>query len=192
MTDIVTEQLKEKQRQQQLREQQEKLEQQQKLAQQKAEQAKAEQAKAEAQKKAEQQKQAQQQKELDARIIAKLREQNLAAMRAQLSGAGVPMQSGTAAQSRGPSADYAGRIKARVRPNIVFDNSTIPGNPEADVEVRCAPDGTIIGRRIVKSSGVAAYDDAVLRALDRTQVLPRDKDGSIPNPMTIAFHPQDQ
>jgi colicin import membrane protein len=57
--------------------------------------------------------------------------------------------------------------------------------------VRCAPDGTIIGRKLVKSSGVAAWDDAVLRAIDRTEVLPLDEKGKIAPVMLIDFRPKD-
>jgi hypothetical protein len=56
----------------------------------------------------------------------------------------------------GPSASYAGRIMARIKPNIVFTDP-LDGNPIATVEVRLAPDGTIIGKRLVKSSGVGQY-----------------------------------
>ncbi|MEO5772384.1 MAG: energy transducer TonB, partial [Burkholderiaceae bacterium] len=58
-----------------------------------------------------------------------------------------------------------------------------------EVEVRAAPDGTIIGRRLVKPSGDKAWDDAVLRAIDRTEILPRDTDGRVPASMTIGFTP---
>jgi len=97
---------------------------------------------------------------------------------------------GTAQRSSGPSDSYGGRIRARVKPNIVFSDD-IAGNPTAEVEVRLAPDGTIIGKRIVKSSGVKSWDDAVLRALDKTEVLPRDVDGRVHTPLTIAFRPKD-
>ena len=65
------------------------------------------------------------------------------------------------------------------------------GNPIAAVEVKVAPDGTIIGRRLVTSSGVAAWDEAVLRAIDRTAVLPRNPDGPTPPSMLIEFRPRD-
>ena len=87
-------------------------------------------------------------------------------------------------------AGYAGRIKARVKPNVTFTDE-VAGNPLASVEVRCAPDGTIIGRRLVKSSGVPAWDDAVLRAIDKTEILPRDVDGRVPSPMVLDFRPRD-
>eukprot|EP01036_Dinobryon_divergens_P048960 gene48961-biopygen39832 len=96
-------------------------------------------------------------------------------MQAQLGGTGAADSAGTATRSSGPSASYAGRIKARIKPNIVFTDD-IPGNPTAEVEVRVALDGTITSRRIVKSSGSPGWDDAVLRAIDRTGTLPRDTD----------------
>ncbi len=97
---------------------------------------------------------------------------------------------GSALKSSGPSAGYAGRIVARIKPNIVFPDA-VDGNPVASVEVRVAPDGSIIGRRILQSSGVKAWDDAVLRAIDRTDGLPRDTDGRVPPVMTINFRPRD-
>ena len=76
-------------------------------------------------------------------------------MLGQAGASGEPGATGTALQSAGPSASYAGRIMARVRPNIVFADQ-VAGNPTAEVEVRAAGDGTILGRKLVKSSGVAA------------------------------------
>ena len=95
---------------------------------------------------------------------------------------------GSAQRSAGSSAGYAGRIKAKVRPNIVFADQ-VSGNPTAEVEVRAAPDGTIVGRRLVKSSGIPTWDDAVLRAIDKTAVLPRDVDGRVPSTLLLVFQP---
>ena len=163
-----------------------------KLARQKAdEQAKAQQAareKAEKAKQLQQKQQQEQQEKLDAQKLAKLRADTLKRMMGQMNAP--DNATGTGARNAGPSAGYAGRIKARIKPNIVFTDP-VPGNPQTEVEVRCAPDGTIIGRRITQPSGVKAWDDAVLRAIDRTQVLPRDTDGSVPSPMILTFRPQD-
>jgi colicin import membrane protein len=129
------------------------------------------------------------QKEEEARQ-AKQREENLKRMLGQAAGTGAPNATGTAPRDAGPSASYAGRIIARVKPNIVLTDE-VPGNPSADVEVRCAPDGTIVGRRLVKASGYKDWDEAVLRALDRTEVLPRDTDGRVPPSMVITFRPRE-
>ena len=97
---------------------------------------------------------------------------------------------GAAQQSAGPSASYAGRIKAAIKPKIVFADE-LTSNPTAEVEVRAGPDGTILGRRLIKSSNVKEWDDAVLRAIDRTEVLPRDVDGRVPPALVISFRPRD-
>ncbi len=97
---------------------------------------------------------------------------------------------GTSGASGGPSANYAGRIKARIKPNILFTDN-IGGNPQALVEVRCGPDGRILSSRLLESSGVAAFDTAVLRAIERTEVLPADENGRVLPVMQIAFRPND-
>ena len=98
---------------------------------------------------------------------------------------------GTAQRDAGPSGSYGGLVAAKVKPNIVYPDA-ISGNPRAEVEVRLSPDGTIVGKRLVKSSGNKAWDDAVLRALDRTETLPRDVGGRAPpSSMIIGFSPQD-
>jgi colicin import membrane protein len=119
-----------------------------------------------------------------------LRQENLKRILGQAGATGAATDTGTAAQSAGPSASYAGRIKARIKPNIVFADE-VTGNPLASVEVKVAPDGTITARRLVKASGVAAWDDAVLRAIDKTEILPRDSDGRVPPSMVIDFRPRD-
>ena len=133
------------------------------------------------------------QKKAEAERLAKIeaqRAENLKRIQGEANATGAPGSTGTAAQSAGPSAGYAGRIKARIKPNIVFTDD-LAGNPIATVEVKVAPDGTIIGRRLVTSSGVASWDEAVLRAIDRTAVLPRNPDGPTPPSMLIEFRPRD-
>jgi colicin import membrane protein len=126
----------------------------------------------------------------DAAKLAALRDAQLKRMLGQADATGGPTDTGSALHSSGPSASYAGRIMARIKPNIVF-NDSVDGNPIATVEVKLAPDGTIVGKRLIKSSGFKSWDDAVLRAIDRTEVLPRDVDGRVPPPFQIDFRPHD-
>jgi colicin import membrane protein len=133
-------------------------------------------------------KQQQEQEERDAKKMAELREANLKRMQG-MAGTGAPSSTGSAQQASGPSASWAGRVQARVRPNIVFMDD-VSGNPKAEVEVRTSPDGTIVGKKLVRSSGVKAWDEAVLRALEKTEVLPRDVDGRVPSPVVIEFRPK--
>jgi colicin import membrane protein len=125
----------------------------------------------------------------EAALVAQ-REAYLKRMQGQANATGDADSTGTAARTSGPSANYAGRIKARIKPNIVFTDA-VSGNPLATVEVRCAADGTITSRKLVRSSGNDAWDDAVLRAIDKTETLPRDTDGRVPPVMQIEFKPRD-
>ena len=72
----------------------------------------------------------------------------------------------------------------------MLSTDDIVGSPKADVEVSSAPDGTIISRRLVKSSGNRAWDEAVLKAIDRTGTMPRDTDGRVPTPIVVEFKPR--
>lgn len=109
---------------------------------------------------------------------------------AAAAGAGSGDAPGSASRSAGPSDSYAGRVRARVRPNIVFTEDP-PGNPQVEVEVRVGPGGLILSQRILKSSGLRSWDEAVLRALDRTERLPADVDGRHPSPLLLVFRPRD-
>ena len=163
-----------------------------KLAREKAEREKAAaeaQKQADARKKKDQQ-QAKEKAEAEARALEAQRQANLKRMAGLAGGTGAPDSTGTAARASGPSASYAGRVIGRVKPNIVFPDE-ISGNPVAVVEVRTAPDGTIVGKRLIKPSGNKAWDDAVLKALDKTETLPRDEGRPPPSPMEISFRPRD-
>jgi colicin import membrane protein len=119
-----------------------------------------------------------------------LRQQNLQRIAGLAGATGNPSATGAATVATGPSASYGGRIRARIKPNIVFTEELV-GNPSATVEVRTAPDGTIVGRKLLKSSGDKGWDEAVLKAIDKTEVLPRDTDGRVPPVLEISFKPKD-
>jgi colicin import membrane protein len=126
----------------------------------------------------------------DAAKQAAVREANLKRMQGLAGATGGPTDTGTALRSSAPSANYGGRITAYIKPKIVLTDE-VDGNPRAVVEIRLAPDGTIIAKRLVKSSGSKAWDDAVLRAIERAEVLPRDVDGRAPPLLEIGFRPLD-
>jgi colicin import membrane protein len=71
------------------------------------------------------------------------------------------------------------------------DADLVSGNPAAEFDVRLAPDGTIIGTpALVKSSGLGGWDEAALRALQKTEKLPRDVDGTVPPRLLVALRPK--
>lgn len=122
--------------------------------------------------------------------LAEQRQANLRRMMGEAATA-TTGRTGSAAQDAAPSAAYAGRVAALIRRSSVFTGS-VPGNPAAEVEVRAAASGSIIARRLVKSSGHKAWDDAVLQAIDKAGTLPRDTDGRVPAQIIIAFRPKDE
>jgi colicin import membrane protein len=96
-----------------------------------------------------------------------------------------------AARSRA-QADWIDKIRIRIRNNINLPPD-IPGNPEAVFDIVQLPTGEIIDVKLRKSSGVAAYDNAVQRAILKSSPLPK------PNPsdlfqrnLELRFRPSDQ
>jgi len=126
----------------------------------------------------------------DEQITAKLRADQMARMMGQVGASGSPEARGSAARSSGPSSGYGNRVRERIRPNIRISQE-LPRNLLTEIEVRALADGTISSRRVVKSSGNPAWDDAALRAIDRTGSLPRDTDGTVPSPMIVEMRPLD-
>jgi colicin import membrane protein len=155
-----------------------------------AERERREQAERQRREEAARQRAAEQRRQAEEKRLAEQREENLRRMMGQAGGSGTPSSTGSAARDAGPSASYLGRLVAAIKPNIVFTD-TLPGNPAAEVEVRAGPTGTVISRRLVRSSGHPEWDEAVLRAIDRTATLPRDTDGRVPSPLVITFRPNE-
>ena len=118
------------------------------------------------------------------------RQANLKRMAGLAGATGSATATGKNLQSSGPSSGYAGRIRAHIKPNIVFTDD-ISTNPVTEVDVVTSPDGTIISRKLVKSSGITSWDEAVLRAIDKTQTLPKDTNGLVPTPLRLVFRPKD-
>ena len=155
--------------------------QQQKLAEQQKKQQEAEAKQAEAKK----------QQEAAAKQAAADRAATLKRMQGLAGASGSDDSKGTAMRSSGPSSGYAGRIAAAVRPNITFpDAETVNGNPAAEFEVNLAPDGTIVGVKLTKSSGLPSWDEAAERGLHKTDKLPRDTDGRIFPSLIVSLRPK--
>jgi len=181
--DIAIEKERERQKKQRELEEQREKAQKEKLEKEKAEKEKADKAKAEADKRKKQQ-------EEEARL-AKLREENLKRLMGQVGGTGAPNATGSAARDAGPSASYVGRVGALIKSRIHFIHE-VETNPRLDVDIRTAPDGTILGAKVVKSSGIKEWDEAVLRAIESVERLPRDTDGRVPSVIPLSFRPKDQ
>jgi colicin import membrane protein len=94
------------------------------------------------------------------------------------------------AGGKGSSRTYSAIANAAIKPNVVFTEE-FEGNPLAKVEVRLQSDGTIISQKIVQRSGNNNWDTAVLNAVIRTRVMPKDIDGTLPDTILILeFKPR--
>jgi len=164
-----------------------KQEQEQKLPKQKPEQQRIATEKAAKKKAAEEAKRKQEEAQL-----AIAREAEMKRLTAGVTGAG---GSGTAAQTQGGRADgaYAQRVAAKIKSNITFNvPDGLSSNPPVEYEVDLLPDGSISGIRKLKSSGVPGFDEAVLRAIQKSQPYPKDKSGTVPSSFIGIHKPKDQ
>jgi colicin import membrane protein len=87
------------------------------------------------------------------------------------------------------SPGYAGKVARRVRANVVapFD---IQGNPSAVIAVTCAPNGALLSATMQRSSGNAQWDSAALSAVEKSDPMPRDVNGTAPPSFLITFQPK--
>ena len=84
-----------------------------------------------------------------------------------------------AAANAGAIGEFTNKIKSKIRGNV---NKTLcgDGNPELKFEIGLLPTGELSGNpKLVKSSGNAACDDAVDRAIRASEPLPLPSDASL-------------
>lgn len=104
-------------------------------------------------------------------------------------GSGSVNSTGTAPKSSSASPSYKAKLKAAIKPNIIFPG-TIVGNPTTEITVTLSASGEILSQITTKRSGIAAWDEAAEKAIAKTRRLPLD-DGKVPSSMVIVFNPQD-
>jgi len=130
-------------------------------------------------------KEAKEAKDADARREAQ-RQENL--RRIQGMAGGTPNSTGTAAQSAAPSAGWKGRVVGRIKPLIIYSGNR-DANPTVLVRLTLGPDGRILGTRVLTASSDAEWDRAVLRAIEKAEMLPRDTDGRVPSVVDLNLFP---
>ena len=130
--------------------------------------------------------------EADAKLLAKIREEDMKRITGGVTGTG---GTGEAARSQGGRADagYAARVSAKIKSNIVFNvPEGLTDNPPVEYVIDLLPDGSIAGIRKARSSGVPGFDEAVRRAIEKSQPFPKDKTGSVPSSIVGTHRPKDQ
>ena len=97
------------------------------------------------------------------------------------------------AQAQKQIDDYTGRIRNAIRDKVIVPPG-MDGNPQAEFEVHLLGNGTVVAIRLLRSSGVPAYDRAVERAIDLAQPLPVPSDPEVFQQMRdlkLLFRPRD-
>lgn len=74
-------------------------------------------------------------------------------------------------------ARYQAMIRDKIRGNTRLPEN-LPGNPEAEFQLSVLPTGEITKVQLTRSSGNAAYDQAVLRGIEKSSPLPMPPDKS--------------
>jgi colicin import membrane protein len=93
-----------------------------------------------------------------------------------------------AAPVRG-DATYADRVRTKIKALVIVPPD-IKGNPEAVFDVEQLPTGEVVSVKLRQSSGNAAYDDAVDRAIRKASPLPRPEAPNTPPRLLVQrFRP---
>ena len=120
--------------------------------------------------------------ERDARIRAENANRLNAQLNAEMSGA---------ARGKG-LADYYSKIQAKIRGNVILPVG-VQGNPEAVFDVVQLPTGEILSVKLKKSSGNAALDAAVERAITKSSPLPLpDAKENFKRELEIVYRPREE
>ena len=127
------------------------------------------------------------------RDAQKRREEELQRI-AAAAGASSPAGGVATGAAGGASDSYRGQVVGCIRPHIVFNvpDAVQPRQYVAEFEVLLLPTGEQAGApKLLKSSGLAAYDQAVERAIRRCEPFPRPREGAMPRSLRLTFDPVD-
>jgi colicin import membrane protein len=84
---------------------------------------------------------------------------------------------------------WVDKIKLKVGGNVIAP-SGLSGNPEAEFAVSLLPDGGLIDVRLKKSSGNKSLDEAIERAIRKSDPLPRPDDPAVfQRELTLKIRP---
>jgi len=89
-------------------------------------------------------------------------------------------QAAAAAAITNEVGKYKGLIEAKIKRNVV-EPLDVRDNMQAEFDMVLLPGGAVLSAKLAKSSGSAAYDDAVERAILKSQPLPLPPDVSLFN-----------
>jgi colicin import membrane protein len=89
-------------------------------------------------------------------------------------------------------AAWQDKIRGKIRGNIILPRDIV-GNPEAVFDVALLPTGEVLSVKQRRSSGHAAYDEAVYRAILKSSPLPKPDNPSLfERQLELRFRPLDK
>jgi TonB family protein len=102
---------------------------------------------------------------------------------------------GDAEKSQGPRGDnsYARTVAGLIKSHTILPQNDIAGNPAVEFLIELQPDGGLRGEpKMTKSSGIAAFDQAVKRAIEKSTPFPPDPStGKVPVNINITHRLKD-
>jgi len=87
---------------------------------------------------------------------------------------------------------YGNLVGAKIRSNTAFVvPGNLDGNPSVEYAIELLPDGFLRATpRMRKSSGVPGFDDAVLKAIKKSEPFPKDSTGKVPSSFILIHKPK--
>ncbi len=125
----------------------------------------------------------QQAKEAEEKRLAREQEEALKKLAAQQAAAREKLRS-----------EYIEKIRGKIRRYIV-EPPNLQGNPEVEFDVVLLPGGEVLGVKLKKGSSLAAYDNAVERAILKAQPLPLPPDPAMFKEfreLNLKFRPKEE
>ena len=102
---------------------------------------------------------------------------------------------GDAEKSQGPRGDnsYARKVAGLIKSHTILPQNDIAGNPAVEFLIELQPDGGLRSEpKMTKPSGIAAFDQAVKRAIEKSTPFPPDPStGKVPASINITHRLKD-
>jgi colicin import membrane protein len=133
---------------------------------------------------------AREQKQLDQQKAVQDQRTRAAAEANQLSQ--LKAEQASAARNRG-LADYASKIRGKIKGNTSITGLSIQGNPQAIFKVTQLPSGEVLTVKLSKSSGNKLLDDAIERGILKSSPLPLpDQQNLFQRELELKYKPFDE
>ncbi len=101
--------------------------------------------------------------------------------------------SGNQPINAGQMADYSAFVRSVIAPNISYQNTDFEKTTlVTEVMFEIASDGSILHPRVSKTSGNKEWDAIAVRAVEKTNIIPRDRKGYRPDSLIAQVKPRGQ